>query len=99
MPRVPQTGNVVPMQPQAEMPSPTLFAMAAAMMHAEGRFDPILKGTAVGEFGNPAELLQGYKDRGASREDARRGVMDSMEYAAKKDGRDFDKELEDYEGM
>lgn len=36
MPRVPQTDNVVPMQPQAELPSPTLLAMAAVMMHQEG---------------------------------------------------------------
>lgn len=40
MPRVPQTDNVVPMQPGGEPPSDTMFAMAAAMMHAEGRFDP-----------------------------------------------------------
>lgn len=37
MPRVPQTDNVVPMQQQAEMPSPTMFAIAAATMHQEGR--------------------------------------------------------------
>lgn len=40
MPRVPQTDNVVPMQPQVEMPSPTIFAMAAAMMHQEGHLFP-----------------------------------------------------------
>lgn len=40
MPRVPQTDNVVPIQPQVAPPSDTMFAMAAAMMHAEGRLFP-----------------------------------------------------------
>lgn len=37
MPRIPVTNNVVPIQPQVPMPSPTELAMAAAAMHQEGR--------------------------------------------------------------
>lgn len=49
MPTVPRSGNVVPIRPQVEEPSPTMFAMAAFMMHAEGRLidapKPVTKGT------------------------------------------------------
>lgn len=39
MPKVPYTDNVVPMQADVPgvTPSPTMFAMAAATMHKEGR--------------------------------------------------------------
>jgi hypothetical protein len=41
------------MQPQAELPSPTLFAMAAAMMHQEGRlFAPYAKENRPGIIDN-----------------------------------------------
>lgn len=39
MPQIP-TSNMVPMQPKAEVPSETMFAMAAAMMYSEGRLLP-----------------------------------------------------------
>ena len=39
MPKVP-TSNVIPMQPKTEMPSETMLAMAASMMHSEGRLLP-----------------------------------------------------------
>ena len=38
MPKVPVSDNVIPFGPQGEQPSPTMFAMAAAMMHEEGKF-------------------------------------------------------------
>ena len=41
MPRVP-TSNVIPMQAQGQgpqPPSPTMLAMAAALMHSEGKFN------------------------------------------------------------
>lgn len=39
MPKVPFTNNVVPMQPEAtgSEPGPTQLAMAAVLMHQEGR--------------------------------------------------------------
>jgi hypothetical protein len=40
MPRVPQTDNVVPIQPDVKVPDPVYFAMAAATMHAQGRLFP-----------------------------------------------------------
>ena len=44
MPTVPVSDNVVPLPrqgaPAAPPPSPTMFAMAAALMHAQGRLTP-----------------------------------------------------------
>lgn len=53
MPKVPFTDNVVPMQ-AGDGPSPTDFAMAAAMMHQEGRlFEPAAYMNSLSRYGRP----------------------------------------------
>lgn len=58
MPRVPTSDNVVPMQ-QADIPgvtpSPTMFAMAAAAMHQEGRLFDLPKTPTYKVLDGPTE--------------------------------------------
>lgn len=55
MPKVPYTNNVVPLRPQAPQVDPTYLAMAAAIMHEQGRLFEQPKPQPKAEDG-PAKL-------------------------------------------
>lgn len=83
MPTIPksQVPAAIPSE-AAPIPTSTLL-MAAAQMHEMGRLvqpqqQPFLKRLDPGEHGTPAELYNEYKQQGATKEEARQGVINSL---------------------
>lgn len=81
----------MPTVPGAQLSAPSLpkipneyLLMAAATMHEQGRLvdpnqaPPFLKELKAGDWGNPAQLYQGYLKDGQSPEEARKNVIKSL---------------------